>query len=189
MNSVIVEGNVTILEWHGEDKGAILDMPSPYNCCVRRLRIMGKRGTHWKNVIAVRYRGGIERQRYGGKNNRVEDLMITNVGVGVEVGDLFGPDLVGGTFTNLQVDGLRIGFRLMGQNVTSMIFINPKVANFKEAGFKIIAFASRQNRRSPDEPLAEKNRHPRIPSVLMDVDNERSIFQNELPEWLTREDV
>ena len=114
MNNVTVEGNRTILQWHGPDKGAILDMPSPYNGCVRRLRITGERGTHWKKVIAVRYRGGIERQRHGGKNNRIEDLMITNVGVGIEVGGLFGPDLVGGTFTNLQVEGVRIGFRLMG---------------------------------------------------------------------------
>ena len=77
VNNVTVEGNRTILQWGGPDKGAILDRPSPSNGCVRRLRITGERGTHWKKVIAVRHRDGIERQRHGGKNNRIEDLMIT----------------------------------------------------------------------------------------------------------------
>ncbi|MBI4025108.1 MAG: hypothetical protein HY360_09010, partial [Verrucomicrobia bacterium] len=132
------------------------------------------------------YRGGIERGVYahGGKNNRFEGITIFNVGIGIEVGGLFGPDLVGATFINTTVTNVRIGYRLMGCNVTSMVFINPLVAEFEEAGFQIKAFGGRQIRVSKDEPIVQRHADGR-PGVLMDPDEEREIFQTDLPAWLS----
>jgi len=101
----------TTLIWQGPEGQPVIDLPSPWGCQVRNLAINGQ---NVPGAIGVRYRGGYERHANSGKNNLFENLTITCVDVGIEVGDQFGPDLVGGTFRNIWIMYMRIGVRLMG---------------------------------------------------------------------------
>jgi len=188
VKGLTIEGNGAILLWVGPDEGAVIDLPGPTDCQIMNLTVAGQRETGWRKVIGLRYRGGLERRTHGGKNNLFEHLKFQNLGVGIEVGGLFGPDLVGGTFVSLQVHYVRIGVRLMGPNVTSMVFFNPIVAGFEETGFEVKAFAARRIRASPDDTVPEVEVHGE-PTVLMDPDNEKEIFQKDLPEWMVQPNI
>lgn len=187
-SNVILEGNGATLVYKGPDDGAVIDLPGAAFCTVRNLFIQGERGKYWGKVIGVRYGDGIERKVHGGKNNLFEHLQVQNVGVGYEVGGLFGPDLVGGTFLNCAAVYLRIGYRFVGQNVTSMLLINPLIAQYEEAGIKVQGFAARKIRVSPEDSVPPEEL-PGEPAVLMDADKEKEIFQKDLPDWLTAPDV
>ncbi len=188
VNGVTLEGNGATLTWKGPDEGAILDLPGAAFCTIRNLRLTGERGKGWKNVVGIRYRGGVERGVHGGKNNMFQQIEVQNVGIGFEVGGLYGPDLVGGTFLNCTTINLRIGYRFAGANVTSMVIINPLVAGYEEAGFQILGFTARKIRQNADEPVPPAE-IPGAPSVLMDLENQNELFQKDLPAWLTAKDV
>lgn len=187
-SNVTFEGNGATLVYKGPDEGAVIDIPGAAFCTVRNLFIQGEREKYWGKVVGVRYGDGIERKVHGGKNNLFEHLQVQNVGVGYEVGGLFGPDLVGGTFINCAAIYLRIGYRFLGQNVTSMVLINPLIAQYEEAGIKIQGFAARKIRSSTEDSVPSEE-IPGEPAVLMDADKQKEIFQKDLPDWLTAPDV
>jgi len=187
-SNVTLDGNGATLIWNGPDEGAMIDMPGAASCTVRNLTLTGRRGKMWRKIIGIRHRGGIERKVHGGKNNRFERITLRNVGIGVEVGGIFGPDLVGDTFVGLKIWACRIGVHLLGQNVTGMVFINPLISSYEEAGFKIRGFGGRRIRASKEEDVPLVDGHGE-PLVLMDPNQEFEIFQKDLPDWMTAEDV
>ncbi len=183
-----LEGNGAVLIWEGKDEGAVLDLPGITGCAVRNLTLRGHPSRQWNHLIGLRYRGGLERRNHGGKNNLFETIGLEHLGIGVETGGLFGPDLVGGTFLNVAVRDVRIGFRFMGQNVTSMLLLNPVVEGYRQAGIEIIAFPGRQVRANSDEPRQAPPTASN-PGVLMDAEGEREIFQSDLPAWMSAPEV
>ena len=185
---IVVEGNGSVLEWVGPDEGAMIDLPGLGFSSLKNLHLRGSEGRSWEKLIGFRYRGGLERKNHGGKNNLFESLAVENVGVGIEVGGLFGPDLVGGTFLNIEIRKVRIGFRFMGQNVTSMQLWNPVLEDYRQAGIEILAFGGRVIRGTEND-FSPEQKNPRIPVVLMDPDGEREIFHKDLPDWMSASDV
>lgn len=185
---MFIEGNGAVLEWTGPDEGAIIDLPGLAFSSLKNIHLRGAEGRKWDRVVGFRYRDGIERKNHGGKNNLFQGLVVEHVGVGVEVGGLFGPDLVGGTFLNTQIRHVRIGFRFLGQNVTSMQLWNPVVEEYRQAGIQIQAFGGRVIRATENDFRPEQ-KNPRIPVVLMDPDGMVEIFQKDLPDWMTAPDV
>jgi hypothetical protein len=185
---ITFDGNGATFWWDGPDNGAVLDLPAPDNCTLKNFILYGRRGKTWRNVIGVRYRGGVERKMNGGKNNRFENIRVQNLGVGFQIGSLFGPDLVGGTFVGTKAWGVRIGYHILGANVTNMVFISPIVQSFEEAGFLVSGFTARHIRRDKNDAVP-KPEIPGMKTVLYDEITGREIFRNELPKWMTEPGV
>jgi hypothetical protein len=174
-SGVALEGaGGTVIKYTGPAGSAVLDMPAPWGCAVRNLTIDGNGAA----VAGVRYRGGYDRQTNGGKNNQFENLEIRNVDVGIEIGDVFNPDLVGSTFTAIHIEDVRIGVRLLGANVTGMVFSNVTLSNYRQAGFSLLGFGGRRIRRTKADPPASSGN-----GVLTDPDSGREIFADQVPPY------
>ena len=63
-----------------------------------------------------------------------------------------------------------------------MVFHNPGITNYAEAGFKIIGYTARYIRKSADEEMPTSEQ-PGYPTVLMDPDNNKEIFRDQVPEY------
>jgi len=169
-------GLATRLTWHGPPEGTMIELSAPWGCEVSQLHLDGRNVPGVKGVV---YHGGYDRWVNGGKNNTFKHLMIENVDVGLVVGDLFGPDLVGSSFYGVHVNHARIGIQVLAANVTGMGFYNIVLEDYTEAGFKLLGFSGRRIRKSPDSPPPEKGS-----AVLMDADGRREIFADEVPPYI-----
>jgi len=165
--------STTRISWNGPPKQAIIDMPAPWWCQVKNLQV---NGNNVAGVIGIRYRDGLERGRNGGKLDSIENIEIRKCDVGLEVGSIFGPDLVSSSFRNIFITQVRIGVRVLGSNVAIQQFYNICITDFKEAGFKLMGFSGRlvRSRKEKDTPTDEK--------VLRTPDGEE-VFMEDIPEY------
>ena len=172
-------GKSTTLIWAGPEGEPVIDLPSPWDCQVKNLDINGR---NVPGAIGIRLRGGYERDANSGKNNLFENMTIVRLDVCIEIGDPYGPDLVGATFRNIWLMYMNIGVRAMGSNVTGIVFENCALTGYQQAGFKIVGYTARLIRESADDPMPEPEQ-PGEPAVLMAPGNQREIFLHEVPEY------
>jgi len=144
----------TNLLWKGEPEQVVIDMPAPWYCKVSDLTIDG---ANTEGLIGIRYRAGWEFGRNGGKHNRFENITITRVDVGFDIGGPFLPDLVDGIFQMIRVEAARIAFRVIGANVAEMWFREISIGTVQEAGFKLSGYSARLFRsiKEKDTPTSE----------------------------------
>jgi hypothetical protein len=162
----------TILRWTGGSNQVMLDMPAPWHATVRGISFDGN---NTEGLIGLRYRAGWEFGLNGGKLNLFENLSFQRMDIGVEVGDMFCPDLVASTFARCSWNAARIGIRLVGANVAEMWFKNGLSTHLEEATFQMVGFGGRVVR-----SLAEKDA-PAAQNVLRDADG-KEIFLEQIPE-------
>lgn len=169
----------TKLFWDGGPNQVVIDMPAPWYCEIRNIEIDGR---NTKGLIGIRYRAGWEFGVNGGKSNIFEGITLSNMDVGIQVGDPFGPDLVASSFRDIRLFAVRIGVRAVGANVAEIWFQNIFINKCEEAGFKLITHSGRVVRN-----LAEKDT-PTNENVLRDADG-REIFLEQIPEYARKTKV
>jgi len=169
----------TLLIWDGGPNQVIIDMPAPWDCTVKNLRIDGNNA---EGTVGIRYRPGWEFGVNGGKRDLFERISLERLDVGIHVGGPFGPDLVGSTFRQISAHACRIGFLLEGANVAEMWFKECFLGSCEEAGFKLVGHRGRVLR--PIEQQGSKFDE----DVVVDAWG-REIFLEQLPPRLVQEKV
>jgi hypothetical protein len=156
----------TVLQWKGGANQVVIDMPAPWYCNVSDLTIDGNNA---EGLIGIRYRAGWEFGVNGGKHNVFENITVTRVDVGIDVGGPFLPDLVDGSFRMIRVEAARIGIRVVGANVAEMWFHEISIGTCQESGFKLGGYSGRLIRSidEKDTPTDE---------VVLTDDDGREIF-------------
>ena len=89
---------------------------------------------------AVADRPGYEFMTNSGDYNTFEDMTLQGLDVGIEIGDVFSPDLTGTVIQRIDSIAVPVVFRLFGGNVAEVHFRDIGPSAFSRAAWQVRRF-------------------------------------------------
>ena len=165
--------SATRLIWEGKPNSAMIFIPSPWHCQVRGVYLDADKA---EGITGIHFPAGWSRGWNVSRHLMLDDVVFRHCKIGLDIGDIYSPDLSQHLFQGLWFWQCETGVRVTGANVANLWFYGISMDGGVKTCFDLIGHSARKIRKSADEPMPTDGS-----DVLRDQDG-REVFWDSVPE-------
>ncbi len=165
--------SATRLTWEGKPNSVMISIPSPWHCQVRGVYLDA---TQVEGITGIHFPAGWSKGWNTSRHLVLDDIVFRRCRIGLDIGDIYSPDLSQHIFQGLWFYQCETGVRVTGANVANLWFYGVSIDGGCKTCFKLVGHSARKIRKSPDEPMPADGY-----DVLRDQDG-KEVFWNDVPE-------